>query len=201
MIDCEQKKLRVKDVIELHFKSYGMERGPFTEAQTIRGARVFLQNEMRRLNMKYSLATNNAVRYRWLCQHYISSEMKHADPSNYHTFPFVRFWNDHRFYAFFLGFWWNVLCNSNVQFILAMVLVYFMHKWSHSLYMVPLPLTPVPCYKMPFQPLCKVLQTIQHSTFESIDDASKTITVFIIKLVFDFLGMVINLRQFTKKRS
>jgi hypothetical protein len=44
-----------------------------------------------------------------------------------------------------------------------------------------------PCYQLPIQPACKVLNAVQQYSFNTIEGTYKTLTVFVIKLLMDFI--------------
>ena len=165
-----------------HYEKYGPNSGPLTTPHDIKGLKEYLSNEIRRLNMKHSVATSNVTRYLWLCQHYVKDLNKQADPNNYHVFPFGQFWYDVRFYLHFFATFFNFIANRHVQFSLTIVLMYYLHKWSHELYMIPLPWIGVmqSCVSMPVQYHCEMLSTIQANTFNGLRDMHKTIVTFVL---------------------
>lgn len=184
MIDVKSGKVSMQEFLQKHHSLYGLNSGPLTESQTIKGLRNFFQDELRKISMKSTLATNNQTRYQWLCQHYLPGEQPNANPEHYHKFPFHQQWKNPKFYLYFFSTFFAILENSNTQFLLAIILVYLLHMWSHELYMRPIhPFILAPCYKFPIQPGCSILNFLQQSTFNSIEETYKTFTVFAIKLI------------------
>lgn len=169
-------------ILRRHYNIYGINEGPMTEPQQIQGLREWFTTQMRSLRMMTSVATNNGMRYRWLCQHYFVEERMHADPSHYHVFPFRQFYTSPRFYTHFFASFFAFLDKPIVKFILAMVLMFKMHTWSHELYMIPIPILKMayPCSELPTQPLCEVLNFVQRNTFEGILDMNKTLVTLLI---------------------
>ena len=137
------------------------------------------------------------IRYRWLCEHYFPEERSRADPANYHHFPFRAFYADLRFYMHFFSFIFVVFHNKYVQFVMSIVLLNWMHYYSHVLYMMPLPMLKMhyPCVEVPSQPMCEVLNFVQQNTFDGMKDMRKTIVTLITT------GFVSNVMAFIKPRG
>lgn len=172
-----------KEILRRHYNIYGMQSDtPFTSPAKVRGLPQWFETHMRVLRMKTSNATSNAIRYKWLCQHYFIEERINANPNNYHVFPFTTFWGNTKFYAHFLMKPLNVLDKPIVRFIFAIFLMLKMHTWSHRLYMIPLPMLKMayPCAEVPTQHFCEALNFVQRNTFDGIQDMNKTImTAFV----------------------
>ena len=115
--------------------------------------------------MKYSLATNNAVRY--LCC-VSTSFQKNGNLS-------TRAITTHSLLHLLAGSFLALLCHAThgVSQLKCAIhtgnrIMYSHTKWSHQLYMIPLPylLTPYPCYKMPMQHVCQALSWVQKNSFD-----------------------------------
>lgn len=170
------------ELLRRHYNIYGANSGPMTEPQAIRGLVSWFTTHMRALRMKVSVATSNETRYLWLCQHYFVEERMHADPQHYHVFPYRNFYTAPRFYVHFFASFFAFLDQPFVKFIIAMMLMFKMHTWSHELYMVPLPLLKMPysCSELPTQPACEVLNFVQRNTFEGLHDMNKTLVTLVM---------------------
>lgn len=178
-------------LLRAHYNQFGAHDGPFTSSQFI-GIREWFRTHMRALRMKESNATTNLTRYEWLCQHYFVEERSSANPMNYHQFPFGKFYTYPRFYKHFFSSIFSLFDNKFVQFILAMILMYQLHYWSHALYMVPMEVFKMhyPCAEVPTQPLCEILTFVQQNTFEGIHDMHKTlVTLFTTMFVSKVMSM------------
>ena len=152
-------------ILRRHYNIYGLNEGPMTEPQQIHGLREWFTTHMRTLRMTTSVATNNSVRYRWLCQHYFVEERMNADPTHYHVFPFRQFYSAPRFYAYFFASFFAFLDKPCVKFVLALILMFKMHTWSHELYMIPIPMLKMayPCSELPPSP-CVKFSTLYSAT-------------------------------------
>ena len=186
----------IASIIEDHFKFFGISDGPLTMTTT-RGAKEWMQNEIKNLNMKHSQATSNATRYKWLCHHFVDSEKKNADPSNYKSLP-MAFAFHIRFYKHHFQTTFRFFMNPNIQFLLAMYLLLCIHSWSYQLYSTEIPALYIPysCVKMPFQYHCEFLNFLQRNSFDGIMDMKKTFMVFATKMMIGFFSNLI----LTKKK-
>ena len=174
-----------------HYTHYGLLDGPFTKS-TFVGVREWMENEMKTLHMKYSKATTNKTRYIWLCEHYFTPNT--ANPENYHRFP-VAMWSQARFYRHHFGAIFGFVQNKTVQFIASMYSMWWLHKFSHEVYMIPLPQLKhaYPCHEVPTQPLCEILTFVQQNTFSGIKDMRKTVVTLVLT---SFIGYIAKLVRF-----
>ena len=182
-------------IIEDHYKFFGKSDGPLTKTTT-RGAKEWMQNEIKKLNMKHSQATSNASRYKWLCHHFVDVEKKNADPSNYKSLP-MAFAFHIRFYKHHFQTTFRFLMNPNVQFLLAMYLLLCIHSWSYQLYASEIPLLYIPysCVKMPFQYHCEFLSFLQRNSFDGIMDMKKTFMVVATRMVLSMISNLVLTRK------
>ena len=150
-----------------------------------------MATELKRLNMKSSLASTNTLRYQWLCQHYI--QLEDAQPENYHNFP-LKFILYLRFHLHFFSWVFTIFENATVQFILSCVMLYYAHKWSYLLYYRKIDFLYVPysCVDFPLQWHCEILNSVQNNTFTSIMEMKKTFVVLLTRLLLDYVAKLVS---------
>mmetsp|Transcript_10883 Transcript_10883/g.44068 ORF Transcript_10883/g.44068 Transcript_10883/m.44068 type:complete len:207 (+) Transcript_10883:36-656(+) len=156
------------------------------------GAKAWMENEMRRLRMKTSGLTNEE-RYKRLCRHYVDELRSQADPQHYHKYPFRMFWANIKFWRHFFLSYFRVFENSVVQFVIAMLLMGWLHEKSYKWYTKKLPALGIhkPCMKLQTQfnaPIwCGLFKTMQDYTFSGFADMKKTLVALAMKC---FIGSV-----------
>lgn len=172
----------VSEIIMGHYQQYGMQDGPLTK-KTTQGVRERLTNEMRELNMKTSHATTNLRRYQVLCCHYVPEERHQAEPKTYKRFPLATFGTKLAFWIHFYGWIFAFLQNPSAQFVVAFLFLWYLHLWSHQLYMTAIPelMIPYSCAKMPIQWHCGILNAVQNNTFTGIHDMRKAIIALFVR--------------------
>lgn len=182
------------NLLREHYDQFGAHAGPFTSSHFI-GVREWFRTHLRALRMKESNATTNLTRYEWLCAHYFIEERQFAEPQNYHRFPYTTFYMNIKFYKHFFATIFDVFQNTTVQFILAMLLMYQLHFWSHALYMMPIEVLKMhyPCAEVPTQSMCEILTFVQQNTFNGIRDMHKTVVTLVTTM---FISKVMSLVKF-----
>lgn len=141
--------------------------------------------------LKKSRATTNAEKWKLLVQDCVPSEMYQADPSNYNGFP-MKFWFRWDFIVNKLFDPAKVLHGTPFHFTVAVLVMYFGHRFSHELYTQPLPpLFPLSCSKFPAQIHCDVLKKVQNLTYDGLEDLYKMVTTMFVAYCVKFAATLL----------
>ena len=168
------------------FKENGYE-SEYSSSKTL-GVRQPMTDYLKANGVFYS-DTDNGEKWRRVVRDCVPSEQHLADPSHYKRVPkkFAYRWD---FVVHHYLFPARLIHHPLFRYALAFTFTYYAHLWSFEWYVKPLWNLP-PCAKIPLQPQCYALKTIQDYTFNGWNDFAKLFWLWGVQNVFKQVAEVI----------